>query len=78
MRATLLQRAGDVRVESVLDATIVEATDALIRVTRACFCGSDRWPYKLLEAVEGGRAMAHEAMGLVETVGAPVLDPKPQ
>ena len=44
MRATLLYRAGEVRVESVPDATIVEATDALIRVTRACICGSDLLP----------------------------------
>ena len=65
MRATLLYRAGEVRVESVPDATIVEATDALIRVTRACICGSDLWPYKLLEPVEGGRPMGHEAMGVV-------------
>ena len=41
MRATLSYRAGDGRVESVADATIVEAADALIRVTRACICGSD-------------------------------------
>ncbi len=41
MKATVMHGAGDVRVEDVPDATIVEPTDALIRVTRACICGSD-------------------------------------
>jgi threonine dehydrogenase-like Zn-dependent dehydrogenase len=45
MRPTLLYRAGDVRVESVPDATTVESTDALIHVTHTCICGSDLWPY---------------------------------
>ena len=45
MRATVMYSAGDVRVENVPDAAIVQQTDAVIRVTRACICGSDRWPY---------------------------------
>ena len=65
MRPTLLYRAGDVRVEIVPDATTVEANDTLIRVTHTCICGSDLWPCKLLEPVEGGRPMGHEAMGVV-------------
>src|SRR5215218_7230409 len=72
MRATVMYRAGDVRVENVPDAGIVEPTDALVRITRACICGSDLWPYKLLEPVEGGRAMGHEALGVVEAVGKDV------
>ena len=69
MRATVMYRAGDVRVENVADQTIVNSTDALIRVTRACICGSDLWPYKELAPVEGGRRMGHEAIGVVEAVG---------
>ena len=46
MRATVMYGAGDVRVENVPDARLVEPTDALVRVTRACICGSDLWPYK--------------------------------
>lgn len=72
MRATVMYRAGDVRVENVPDATLVNPTDALVRVTRACICGSDLWPYKLLEPVETGRRMGHEAIGVVEDVGAEV------
>jgi hypothetical protein len=44
--------AGDVRVERVPDAKIVEQTDALIRVTHACVCGSDLWPYNAMETSE--------------------------
>ena len=40
--------AGDVRVETVPDARIIEPTDALVAVTRACICGSDLWPYKAM------------------------------
>ncbi len=72
MRATVMYRAGDVRIESVPDATVVNPTDALVRVTRACICGSDLWPYKEMGPVEGGRRMGHEAVGVVEAVGADV------
>ena len=44
MRAAILYRAGEVRVENVPDATLIEPTDALLRITRACICGSDLWP----------------------------------
>ncbi len=72
MRATLMYAAGDVRVEDVPDPSIVEPTDAIIRVTSACVCGSDLWPYADLEPTETGRPMGHEAIGLVEDVGADV------
>jgi threonine dehydrogenase-like Zn-dependent dehydrogenase len=64
--------AGDVRIETVPDAGLVEPTDALVRVTRACICGSDLWPYKSLERTDSGRRMGHEAIGVVEAVGADV------
>jgi len=72
MLATLMYKAGDVRVETVPDAAIELPTDAVIRVTRACICGSDLWPYNDLEATPGGRAMGHEAIGVVEEVGSDV------
>jgi hypothetical protein len=64
--------AGDVRIVNVPDATLVEPTDAVVRVTRACICGSDLWPYRGLERTEAGRPMGHEAIGVVEAVGAEV------
>jgi hypothetical protein len=72
MRATIMYRAGDVRIENVPDVTITNPTDALIRIARACICGSDLWPYNELEATEAGRRMGHEAVGVVEAVGADV------
>jgi hypothetical protein len=72
MRATVMYAAGDVRVENVPDPSIVEPSDAIVRVTRACICGSDLWPYKTMEQSESGRVMGHEAIGVVEAVGADV------
>jgi len=67
-----MYQAGDVRIESVPDPTIQEPTDALIRVTRACICGSDLWPYQSLKESDGARLMGHEAIGVVEEVGRDV------
>jgi threonine dehydrogenase-like Zn-dependent dehydrogenase len=64
--------AGDVRIENVPDARLIEPTDAVVTVTRACICGSDLWPYKAMEPSEKGRVMGHEAVGVVEAVGADV------
>ena len=72
MRAAVMYKAGDVRVETVPDPRIVEATDALVRVTRACICGSDLWPYQSLEPMPGGRRMGHEFVGIVEDAGRAV------
>jgi threonine dehydrogenase-like Zn-dependent dehydrogenase len=69
--------AGDVRVEELPDARVVEPTDAVMRVTRACVCGSDLWPYKSMPTGDAGRPMGHEAIGVVEDVGAEVRTLKP-
>ena len=74
MRATVMYAAGDVRIEDVRDPRIEEPTDAVIRVVRASICGSDLWPYNDLPASETGRPMGHEAVGVVEDVGAEVRD----
>jgi threonine dehydrogenase-like Zn-dependent dehydrogenase len=77
MRATVMYAAGDVRIENVPDPTIQERTDAVIRITRACICGSDLWPYKTLQASDGARVMGHEAIGVVDEIGADVRTLKP-
>ena len=64
--------AGDVRIETVPDAQLVEPTDALVIVTRAGICGSDLWPYNQMEPSETGRRMGHEFIGVVEAVGSDV------
>jgi threonine dehydrogenase-like Zn-dependent dehydrogenase len=75
MRATLIYGAGDVRVEDVPDPVLREPTDAVVRVLRACICGSDLWPYGSMPAVERGtpgNRIGHEFLGVVEDVGADV------
>src|SRR5438128_5859464 len=72
MRAAVMFGAGDVRIENVPDARLIEPTDALVAVTRACICGSDLWPYRTLGHSDIGRRMGHEAIGVVEAVGADV------
>ena len=69
--------AGDVRIENVTDPRIINSTDAIVEVTRACICGSDLWPYQEMEPGDAGRVMGHEAIGVVESVGADVRSIKP-
>src|SRR2546429_3698755 len=72
MRATVMYGPGDVRIETVPDPTIEEPTDAIMRVVRACICGSDLWPYNSMARSETGQSMGHEAIGVVEEIGADV------
>jgi threonine dehydrogenase-like Zn-dependent dehydrogenase len=72
MRATVMHGAGDVRIESVPDARLLEPADALVRVSRAAICGSDLWPYNQMEHSDTGRRMGHEFIGVVEAVGSDV------
>jgi threonine dehydrogenase-like Zn-dependent dehydrogenase len=72
MRATVMYGAGDVRVEDVPDARLIEPTDALLRVSRAAICGSDLWPYKSMEPTDSGRRMGHEFIGVIEAAGSDV------
>jgi threonine dehydrogenase-like Zn-dependent dehydrogenase len=77
MRATVMYEAGDVRVEDVPDPSLASPTDALVRITRACICGSDLWPYKSMEQNPAGRRMGHEFIGVVEEVGSEVATLRP-
>src|SRR5213080_1693076 len=72
MRATVMYGAGDVRIENVPDPSIIEPTDAILRVVRASICGSDLWPYTSMAPSETGQSMGHEAIGLVEDTGTDV------
>ena len=69
---------GDVRVEEREGPRIVEPTDAIIRVSAACVCGSDLWPYRGIGVEESWSSpMGHEYAGIVEEVGAEVQTVKP-
>lgn len=72
MRATLMHGASDVRVEEVPDSKIVEPTDAIVRVVRACVCGSDLHPYRSMSPGSGPAPMGHEFIGVVEETGSEV------
>ncbi|MGP3932005.1 zinc-dependent alcohol dehydrogenase family protein [Nonomuraea sp. KM88] len=69
MRGAVLHGPGDVRVEDRADPRIVQPTDAIIRVTAACVCGSDLWPYRGIDQGDGPAPMGHEYVGVVEQTG---------
>ena len=69
VRATLMYGPGDVRVENVPDPTLQQPTDALVRVVRACVCGSDLHPYHSMPPSGEGSPMGHEFIGVVEETG---------
>lgn len=73
MRATFMFGAGDVRVQNAPDPTLQLPTDAIVRVTRACICGSDLHPFHSLPDTPGGTTMGHELIGVVEEGGAEVV-----
>ena len=77
MRGAVLHAPGDVRLEERDDPKIVEPTDAVIRLSATCICGSDLWPYRGIEAFDGPAPMGHEYVGIVEEVGSAVGSIKP-
>ncbi|MGU3643376.1 zinc-dependent alcohol dehydrogenase family protein [Microbacterium sp. C23T] len=76
MRATLMYGAGDVRIENVPDSRIKNPTDALVRITASCICGSDLHPYHSMDAATAPARMGHEFIGVVEEVGSDVVTVK--
>jgi threonine dehydrogenase-like Zn-dependent dehydrogenase len=77
MRGAVLYAPGDVRVEERDDPKLAEPTDAIIRLPATCVCGSDLWPYRGTEAVDGPSVMGHEYAGVVEEVGSQVTTIRP-
>src|SRR5215212_2507445 len=71
MRGVVMYTAGDVRVEEREDPKIIEPTDAVVRLTATCICGSDLWPYRGIEPADH-QVMGHEYAGVVEEVGQEV------
>jgi threonine dehydrogenase-like Zn-dependent dehydrogenase len=77
MRGTVLYGPRDVRFEERPEPEIIEPTDAVIRTSAACVCGSDLWPYRGVEPITEPRPMGHEYCGIVEDVGGAVKNVKP-
>lgn len=71
MRAVVMYAPGDVRVDETEKPTIVEPTDAVLRLAATCICGSDLWPYRGADGVDH-QPMGHEYVGVVEEVGSAV------
>src|SRR6476659_333948 len=72
MRATTIHAPGDIRLSDVPDPTIEAPTDAVVRVVAGCICGSDLWPYRGANPITAGSTIGHEAVGVVEEIGADV------
>jgi threonine dehydrogenase-like Zn-dependent dehydrogenase len=73
MKALVWHGTGDVRVDTVPDPTIVDPTDAIVRITATCICGSDLHLYDgYMPTMEPGDVIGHEPMGIVEEVGSAV------
>ncbi|KRA28126.1 MULTISPECIES: zinc-binding dehydrogenase [unclassified Nocardioides] len=72
MRATTIHGSGDIRVEEVPDPVLRKPTDAIIKVTAGCICGSDLWPYRGENPIRPGSTIGHECIGVVEEVGSEV------
>lgn len=77
MRGAILYGPGDIRFEDREGPKIEEPTDAVIRIAVTCVCGSDLWPYRGLQPIDGPTPMGHEYCGVVEEVGSAVKSIKP-
>src|ERR671927_782155 len=77
MRGTVLYGPRDIRFEDRETPKIVDSTDAIIRISLTCVCGSDLWPYRGLQPINGPTPMGHEYCGIVEEVGGAVRSVRP-
>jgi threonine dehydrogenase-like Zn-dependent dehydrogenase len=77
MRGAVLHAPGDVRFEDRADPKIEEPTDAVIRMSATCVCGSDLWDYRGINPVSQPTPMGHEYAGIVEETGSEVTTIKP-
>lgn len=77
MLATVLHGPGDVRFEETPEPKIQKPTDAIIKLSATCICGSDLWPYRGLQPLDGPMHMGHEYCGVVVEVGSDVKTVRP-
>ncbi|MBV9082388.1 MAG: zinc-dependent alcohol dehydrogenase family protein [Acidobacteriaceae bacterium] len=77
MQGTMLYGRRDIRSEDLPEPKITQATDAIIRLSATCICGSDLWPYRGIAPIKEPTPMGHEYCGIVEEVGKDVKNIKP-
>src|ERR1043165_4394785 len=76
MRGAVLYGPGDIRVAERDAPTILQPTDAVVRTSAVCVCGSDLWPYRGISPIKGPTPLGHEYCGIVEEVGREVTSVK--
>ena len=69
MRAVIMHGPRDIRVEDRADPVLLKGTDAIIKVSAACVCGSDLWPYRGTDPIGAPTPMGHEYVGVVQQIG---------
>ncbi|MCT0162346.1 zinc-dependent alcohol dehydrogenase family protein [Lactiplantibacillus pentosus] len=77
MKTAVFVEPGKVEVRELPKATIKQPTDAVLRIVRACVCGSDLWWFRGISDRKHPSAVGHEAIGVVESVGDEVTHVKP-
>src|SRR2546422_1435906 len=77
MQGTMLYGPRDIRFEDRPEPRITKPTDAIIRLSATCICGSDLWPYRGIQPIAQPTPMGHEYCGIVEEVGSAVTSIKP-
>jgi threonine dehydrogenase-like Zn-dependent dehydrogenase len=77
MRGTIIYKPGDIRSEQRDDPELLNPTDAIIRISATCVCGSDLWDYRGINEINEPKPMGHEYVGVVEEVGNEVRSIKP-
>lgn len=77
MQGTMIYGRRDIRFEDRPEPKITKATDAILRLSATCICGSDLWPYRGIQAITQPTPMGHEYCGIVEEVGKDVKSVKP-
>ena len=77
MKSAVYTKAGQVGIEEIKRPSIQESDDVIIRVVRACVCGSDLWSYRNPDIKAGHKNSGHEAIGIVEEAGEAITTVKP-
>ena len=77
MQGAVLYGPGDIRFEDRETPRVIAPTDAIVRLSASCICGSDLWPYRGAQPIDGPTPMGHEYCGIVEEVGGAVKSIKP-
>jgi threonine dehydrogenase-like Zn-dependent dehydrogenase len=76
MKATVIHGARDIRYEELPDPKLLEPTDAILKLSATCICGSDLWSYRGIAETKGPTPIGHEYCGIVEEVGSAVTSVK--